>query len=376
MAPSPRHRRPADPPAVPPGPVLAVCGWSGSGKTTVLAAVIPRLVERGLAVAVVKHDAHGIRVDPEGKDSDRLFRAGADVHLHGADQALIRRWRGNGEATSGRSRGAEEAAHDLWATLRRLLESYDVVLVEGHKGTPLPKVWIASADEPEPPAAVTGVRAVLPWDSDRPAALERFVDDWLPRAWREPPVAAGVLVGGASRRMGSPKQLLELGGRTFLERTIDALAPHAERVVLIGEGPVPPAAADLPRIPDPPGLGGPLAGILGAMRWAPDATWLVAGCDQPLITGEAVAWLLDRRRPGIWAVMPRLRESGVEPLLAVYDARVRSLLETIAAAGRLAPGVIASDPRILTPRPDGELARAWRNVNTPEELEALRGEEG
>ena len=34
-------------------PVLAVCGFSGSGKTTLLEAVIPRLVERGLAVAVV-----------------------------------------------------------------------------------------------------------------------------------------------------------------------------------------------------------------------------------------------------------------------------------------------------------------------------------
>ena len=379
-----RQPRPSSPPAVPPGPVLAVCGWSGSGKTTTLAAVIPGLVRRGLSVAVLKHDAHGIRVDPEGKDSDLLFRAGADVHLRGPGQSLIRARppsRTHGTAAAGGAGGPadrdeREAARDLWATLRHLLGDHDIVLVEGHKGTPLPKVWIAAEGRPEAPPEVTEVRAVLPWDSDRPAALERILDDWLPGAWREPPVAAGVLVGGASRRMGRPKQLLELGGRTFLERTVDSLAPHADRVVLLGAGPVPPGAADLPRLPDPPGLGGPLAGILGAMRWAPDATWLVAGCDQPLISPAAVAWLLDQRRPGTWSVMPRLGAAGVEPLLAVYDARARTLLEAMAATGHLAPSELASHPRTHSPRPDGEISRAWRNVNTPEELERLRREAG
>lgn len=124
-----------------------------------------------------------------------------------------------------------------------------------------------------------------------------------------------------------------------------------------------------------PGLGGPLAGILGAMRWAPDVTWLVAGCDQPLISDAAVEWLLDRRRPGTWAVLPRLGEAGVEPLLAAYDARARTLLEAMAAAGRLAPSELAGHARVDSPRPSGTIARAWRNVNTPEELEALRKEE-
>ncbi len=64
-------------------PVLAVCGFSGSGKTTLLETAIPRLVERGLAVAVVKHAAHGFQVDRAGKDSERLFRAGATIVLSG-----------------------------------------------------------------------------------------------------------------------------------------------------------------------------------------------------------------------------------------------------------------------------------------------------
>jgi hypothetical protein len=72
-------------------PVLAVCGFSGSGKTTLLEAAIPHLIARGLAVAAIKHDSHGFVVDKEGKDSDRLFRAGATVALRGPGEQFLRR---------------------------------------------------------------------------------------------------------------------------------------------------------------------------------------------------------------------------------------------------------------------------------------------
>ena len=110
-------------------PVLAVCGFSGSGKTTLLEAAIPRLVERGLAVAVVKHGAHGYAVDRAGKDSERLFRAGATIVLSGPEQQFERR--------------AEAAALPFAATLARLGCDHDLVLVEGHKDTALPKFWLA-----------------------------------------------------------------------------------------------------------------------------------------------------------------------------------------------------------------------------------------
>ncbi len=60
-------------------PVLGIAGWSGSGKTTLLEGLLPRLCAGGLRVAVVKHDAHGLTLDREGKDSHRFARAGAAV---------------------------------------------------------------------------------------------------------------------------------------------------------------------------------------------------------------------------------------------------------------------------------------------------------
>jgi molybdopterin-guanine dinucleotide biosynthesis protein A len=184
-------------------------------------------------------------------------------------------------------------------------------------------------------------------------------------------VRAGVLVGGGSHRMGGPKPLLELAGEAFIERIVGRLAAVADEVVLLGEGPVPEGCRDLRRIPDPPGLRGPLAGILGALRSTTSCSWILAGCDQPMVSEEALEWLLDQRTPGKWAILPRLDERGVEPLLAWYDPRARSLLEPLAASGALAPSHLMGHARVHTPEPPAALADAWTNVNTPEDLDRL-----
>jgi molybdopterin-guanine dinucleotide biosynthesis protein A len=180
-------------------------------------------------------------------------------------------------------------------------------------------------------------------------------------------VLAGILIGGASRRMGRPKHLLELEGRSFLERAVEALSPRAGEIVLLGAGEVPEAFGGLRRLGDAPGVAGPLAGILSAMRWRPEAAWIIAACDQPLISAAAVDWLLGQRRPEAWVVMPAA-EGGVEPLLAVYEPAARELLEEIAAQGRLGPSALAGHARVRSPTPPAALAPAWKGVNTPEEL--------
>ena len=138
-------------------PVLAVCGWSGSGKTTMLEKVIPLLVDRGLRVAVVKHDAHGIDIDREGKDSARLFAAGADIHLRGPEEQV---WRSH-----------HRIEDSLEHAISGLLSTHDLVLVEGHKGTPLPKIWCLGEGEEAVPEGISGVIAAVPWDGDRVQVL-------------------------------------------------------------------------------------------------------------------------------------------------------------------------------------------------------------
>lgn len=188
------------------------------------------------------------------------------------------------------------------------------------------------------------------------------------------PVVNGVvLVGESSRRMGRPKQLLVHNGMTFSERAVAAMKNHVDQVVLSGSGQLPEAIEDLLRLADPPGVAGPLAGVLAAMRWAPGAAWVVAACDMPRISEAAVRWLLDQRRPGTWSILPRSREGRVETLLAVYEPQVRSLLEAQAAGGRWGLKHLAEDDRVVCPTPPVELADCWINVNTPEDVESEVG---
>jgi molybdopterin-guanine dinucleotide biosynthesis protein MobB len=132
--------------------VLGICGHSGSGKTALIEGLLPALKAAGLSVAVVKHDAHRMDVDKPGKDSDRLFRAGADVLVHDAHEGLLR---------------IHAADLSLPQAIQRLGGSYDLVLVEGHKGSPSPKVWLLCEDEAAPPAGVQDIVRVLRPDADR-----------------------------------------------------------------------------------------------------------------------------------------------------------------------------------------------------------------
>jgi molybdopterin-guanine dinucleotide biosynthesis protein MobB len=147
--------------------VLSVSGYSGSGKTTLLESAIPCLIARGLSVAVVKHDAHGFVADCEGKDSDRLFKAGATVVLRGPSEEFQRRH--------------AESMGSLEASVKELETNHDLVLLEGHKDSPFPKVWLENAQMLPPPDFVKDIRAILPWDGDRVEALLAFIDTWHPK---------------------------------------------------------------------------------------------------------------------------------------------------------------------------------------------------
>jgi molybdopterin-guanine dinucleotide biosynthesis protein A len=157
----------------------------------------------------------------------------------------------------------------------------------------------------------------------------------------------------------------------LLEHVVAAVEPCVARVVLLGAGEIPKSCQRLTRLADPPGLAGPLAGILAAMRWKPDVTWLIAACDLPLVTPAAINWLLEQRAPGRVAVLPRASDRGVEPLLAVYEPQAREILEELAASGYHAPHRVAEHDAVFAPTPPADLVRAWRNVNTPGDLEEL-----
>ncbi|QOR38675.1 molybdopterin-guanine dinucleotide biosynthesis protein B [Billgrantia diversa] len=111
-------------------PLLGIAAWSGTGKTTLLEKLLPRLTARGLHTAVIKHAHHGFDVDQPGKDSHRLRQAGAAPML----VASRARW-----AMMMETPEQEEAdLAQLIETLRP--QRPDLVLVEGFKAWPMPKL--------------------------------------------------------------------------------------------------------------------------------------------------------------------------------------------------------------------------------------------
>lgn len=62
-------------------PLLGFAAYSGTGKTTLLEKLLPKLTDMGLKVAVIKHAHHNFDIDQEGKDSYRLRKAGASQML-------------------------------------------------------------------------------------------------------------------------------------------------------------------------------------------------------------------------------------------------------------------------------------------------------
>jgi molybdopterin-guanine dinucleotide biosynthesis protein B len=118
--------------------LLGITGWSGSGKTTLLTALIPLLTAGGLSVSTIKHAHHAFDLDQPGKDSWRHREAGASEVLI----ASGRRW-----ALLHENHGPEP---DLEALLARLAP-VDLVLVEGFKSSPHPKIEVHRPSLGKPP---------------------------------------------------------------------------------------------------------------------------------------------------------------------------------------------------------------------------------
>ena len=110
-------------------PIVSIVGKSNSGKTTLVEKLIPELVKRGYRVATIKHNVHGFEIDHEGKDSWRHKKAGARTMVIASARriALI-----------------EDIDHDhaLDEIRDKYIKDADIILAEGYKGNPFPKIEV------------------------------------------------------------------------------------------------------------------------------------------------------------------------------------------------------------------------------------------
>ena len=155
--------------------IFGFAGYSGSGKTTLIEKLIPLFVQRGLKVSLIKHAHHTFDVDQQGKDSFRHRHAGCTEVL----VTSSRRW-----ALMHELRGAAEP------TLKEQMERLslcDLLLVEGFKHEPIPKLEVYRAE--------VGESMIHPHDSNIIAiASDAKVDSQLPQLDLNAPEAIAAFV--------------------------------------------------------------------------------------------------------------------------------------------------------------------------------------
>jgi molybdopterin-guanine dinucleotide biosynthesis protein A len=187
--------------------------------------------------------------------------------------------------------------------------------------------------------------------------------------------AIAILAGGESRRMGEDKALLRVGGKTMLELVARTALSARKRTIVVGRD-VPEGwrIRNVAFIPDRRPGEGPLAGLATALAYA-GGDILLLGCDMPLVTPEAIAWLeaAAERNPGSNAVVVRNGE-GLEPLFSVYRQPLLPHVQGLLDRGfrSLHDLIEGTDPAIVDAPPS--VAALLRNVNTMEDFRGLSSE--
>lgn len=180
-------------------PIIGFAAWSGTGKTTLLKELLPMLGRRGLRVGIVKHAHHSFELDHPGKDSYELRKSGAAQTLI----ASRARWALMVEQPREREPRLDEVLLELDQA------ALDLILVEGFKDEPFPKIELHRPSMRRPlffpeDDAIIAVAADAPLgsacdlpllDLNQPDAIATFIVDHV--AAESPAVRAA---GGAPER--------------------------------------------------------------------------------------------------------------------------------------------------------------------------------
>lgn len=196
----------------------------------------------------------------------------------------------------------------------------------------------------------------------------------------QPEATGALLAGGAGRRMGGDKRLVEVDGEPMIRRSARALAAGtAELLIVVARGRPLQAevVADLrthiveDRVED----AGPLGGLEAALATAREELVVVAAADMPWLEVAVVRHLVERLAVAGAAtdVVAIATDRGPEPLLAAYRRRVLPKVTRLLGAGERRMTALL-DALTVETIPEAEWRRldpsgaSVRNVNWPADL--------
>lgn len=181
-----------------------------------------------------------------------------------------------------------------------------------------------------------------------------------------------LLSGGKSSRMGMPKALLEIDGKTLLESVAAAGEGFEERILSVND----------PSIPTPDGFVrcmdvypdcGPMAGIHAALAMTDCDALVTAPCDAPYYSRELAEYLLSQFEPGLDALVLMDETGRAQPLSGVYSKSCLPVLDEHLKTGRLKIMWMLEEMKLKKIMLPAHLnGQVFQNLNTPEDLKQFR----
>jgi molybdenum cofactor guanylyltransferase len=189
------------------------------------------------------------------------------------------------------------------------------------------------------------------------------------------PIAAFILAGGRSSRMGSDKAFLELAGKPLIARAVELARKVADDVSIVGEQKK--LAEYAPLITDIYSTRGPLAGIHAALSNSNSDWNLILAVDLPFLNAAFLKYLLTQAQSSAAIVTVPSTNNYFQPLCAVYRRRFAAAAESALAKGKnkidaLFAGIALRTISEEEMQANQFSAAMFRNLNTPEEWEQAK----
>ncbi len=138
------------------------------------------------------------------------------------------------------------------------------------------------------------------------------------------PATATILIGGESKRFGSPKWQATINGRSILDRIWGACNGFENRYVI---GKEKPDSISYPFIKDELEINAPINGLYTALKYSKTKWILLLSCDLPLIDSNTILELWNVNKTELDAIVPMTRDQA-HPLCAFYHTRSFMALES------------------------------------------------
>ncbi len=354
---------------------IAFCGFSNSGKTTLISKIIKNL-SREFDIGYLKHDAHKFQMDKPGKDT-------ATMSDSGAKSVLI-----NDEAHFA---NIEHSSLEQFDVMMKMSDM-DFLFIEGHKFSKLPKLVLLSSqsnfDETIKLIKEGEISDVMGIITDIENAEEIFenkypifnrdnidsISNFILSYFKEkmPTKINGlILTGGKSERMKEDKGALNYHGeQNQIEHSQELLSSICDEVYVscrkdqLSE----PFLKNQKTITDSFPSVGPTTGILSAQFFDPNAAWLVLACDLPYLNLETIEHLKKNRNSfKLATAFINPKRNWPEPLCTIYEPKSYQKLMKYFSVNKPCPRKVLFNSNIESL--EMITLNALDNVNTPKERE-------